>query len=95
MEGYSFQSELLSLFNSVVPMAADFYTNPRIPVLPLVPGKAWGQCGSGEAPPQVLALSDFSWFQFGQVAAPFRPPFPACKIRGFTRSPSGSSGAMV
>lgn len=87
MEGCSLQSELLSLFNSVLPMVTDFYTNPRILVSPLVAGKAWGPRGSWETWTQILSLSDVTWFQLGEVAAPSRSPFPACKIRGFTRSP--------
>lgn len=40
MEGCSFQSELLALFNSILPKATAFSANYRIQILPLVVSKA-------------------------------------------------------
>ena len=47
MEGCSFQSELRSLFNSILPKATAFSANHRIPVLPLVDRTAVCRVGVG------------------------------------------------
>lgn len=54
MEGCSFQSELLALFNSILPKATAFSANYRIQILPLVVSKAVYPRGSWRTQTQVL-----------------------------------------
>lgn len=76
MEGCSFQSELLPLFNSILPKATAFPANHGIRVPTLVVGRAACSVGVWRPIFNPLSVADFTWFKLGQVAELSWPPFP-------------------
>lgn len=86
MKGGSFQHELLSLFNSILPKATAFLTNHGMLVLPLVAGTVVCSVGVWKHTLRSpLSIADFIHIKLGQVVELSRLLFPAFKIRGFTR----------